>query len=141
MTRGGSGRRGIVALAVLSLLVAACGPGPGVGPTANGDERLPGPGYFHIVADPPVAARTLVVRYLRDDGGLDGISDTFDPGEEVVIDRTTFAGSVRLRVGDATCTGSFDVQLELETDVVVRVTADGCVTSTLRVHQPGAVTH
>lgn len=130
----------LLRIAVVAVVVAACGPIGGES-FIPGSEQLPAPGYFHIVGDPPVAARTLVFRYVGSDGVVSQVSDTIRVGEQVVVDRTTLPGSHGLTLNDVTCTGSFNVETDRETDLVVHITSDGCATSVERVHQAGEITH
>jgi len=135
----GSPIRTLARFVALALVLAACAP---EGRTfVPGSEMLPSPGYFHIEGDPIVAERTLTFRYVGSDGVVSQVSDTIQPGGQAVVDRTTLPGSHALTLNDFPCSGSFTVETDRETDLVVRVTADGCETSTVRIHGVGEVTH
>jgi hypothetical protein len=129
-----------VSMAAFALLFAACGPNPG-GTFTNGSEAIPAPGYFHVEGDPKVAGQTLVLRYAGSDGVPSQISDTIERGQPVVIDRTDLSGPHTLLVNGTACRGSFEVRTDMETDLVVHLTSEGCDTSVLRTHIPGGFTH
>lgn len=129
-----------VSLALLISLIGACS--PIVRGTAGlGSETIPGPGYFHVTGDPAVADKMLTFRYVGPDGIPSEVSDVIQPGGQTVIDRTTLPGSHTLTVNGVPCSGTFSIESDRETDLVVKLTGDGCEVSTVAIHKPGEFTH
>jgi hypothetical protein len=127
-------------MAIVAAIVVACDP-IARGTTAPGSETLPGPGFFHLEGDPLVADRTLIFRSVGPDGVPSSVTDTIQPGERTVVDRTSLPGPRTLVVGDLSCIGTFTVMADREIDVVVRITSNSCEVAVERVHAPGAITH
>ena len=124
-----------VALALLSFAVASCSLYASPSPTfQEGTERLPGPGYFHVIGDPAVAEAAFVVRNFGEDGEESGVSDSFRVGQSVELDGARFTGQVGLTVDGTRCDGRFPVVPERVTEVVLHIDADGCRVTVVTVH-------
>ena len=95
----------------------------------QGVEHLPGPGYIHLVADPPIAEIELTFVLITPGDSDSSVSTTIAAGEPVVVDLTTLPGIFAMRMNGTACDGRFPVQEERVTDIVVRVTIDGCATT------------
>lgn len=120
---------------MLVWVVAACGLSASPSPTfQDGTEALPGPGYFHVVGDPAIAARSYVVRTLLPNGELSGTGDRLVAGQPIGFEGVTFPGEVGLAVDGTTCDGRFAVELDLVTEVVLHLTGDGCQVTAGAIH-------
>lgn len=132
--------RTVISVVMLAAIVGACAP-ISRRTTVPGSETLPGPGFFHLEGDPPIADRTLIFRSVGPDGVPSGVTDTIQRGERTAVDRTTLPGPHTLTVGDTLCIGTFTVVADREIDLVVRITATSCEVSVGQIHEPGAVLH
>jgi len=94
-----------------------------------------------VTGDPAVADRMLTFRSVGPDGVPSQVSDVIQPGGQTVVDRTTLPGSHTLTINGVPCAGSFSIESDRETDLVVRVTGEGCEVSTVAIHKPGEFTH
>lgn len=130
----------LIRIGLLTVAVVACSPVANL-TAVPASEMLPGPGYFHIVGDPEFADASLTFRYIGSDGEVADVSDTIQPGERTVVDRTTLPGTQEISVNGLTCSGSFPVESDRETDLVVRITADGCEVRIIQIHGADDVTH
>jgi hypothetical protein len=75
---------------------------------------LPAPGHFHIEGRPATASDSLTVSYLDKAGEPLRLTDQFDAGALVRIDRSDFPGELRVLVNDQRCSGSASLHLEHE---------------------------
>lgn len=102
---------------------------------------MPGPGYLHIEGEPIVAERTRTVRFVGSDMEESGVSARVGPGDRIVIDGVALPGEHGLSVDGVSCVGRFPVAIDQEIDLVLHLTADGCLVSTLGTHAAGAASH
>lgn len=139
----GIGRSHRVSGPVLVILAAAClACEPVAGTTFEpGVEHLPMAGYVHVEGEPATADRALTVRFVGSDRGVASISDDFAVGDLVRSARANFAGEQGLSVNGVPCAGRFAIETERETDVILRITKDGCETMVVRIHDEGEVIH
>lgn len=54
---------------------------------------------------------------------------------------TTLPSTLRARVDGAACEGNVELQEDLEADVTLTVTADGCTLRLDLLHRPGSIDH
>jgi len=106
-----------------------------------GVEHLPMPGSFHVEGEPPRAGQALAVRFIGSDGELADHGEDFAVGDLIRIDRTNYPGEHGLMVNRVPCDGRFKVEAGRETDVILRITDQGCETTVARTHDEGAVVH
>jgi hypothetical protein len=123
---------------LLAVSVTACSPGL-IAPTLH--EAIPLPGSFYLTAEPADAPGAFSIRYLSQGGDVSGISDDFPPGARIVAQRSTLPGRWGVLLNGGRCDGSFDIETEIETDVVLHIAADGCRIEAVGSHPEGAVTH
>jgi hypothetical protein len=141
MVPGGlSARAGLALLAILGTAAMACD--PAVGRTFEpGVEHLPTPGSIHVEGRPRTAERPLTVRFVGSDGERSAVAEAFAVGDVVRIDRTDFPGIHALTVNGVACDGPFAIEAQQETDLILRITRDGCETIVERTHDEAAVVH
>ena len=108
------------------LVMASCEPAASIETFVPGTEAIPGPGYFHVTGDPPVAAQMIVLRHFGSDGVESDVTDSFAAGTTIVFDGVGFAGARGLSVNGTKCAGTFHIQVNQITDVVLRVDETGC---------------
>ncbi len=101
-----------------------------------GTEALLAPGYFHVEGEPKRADQRIVVRNFGQDGVESAVSDTFEPGQEVIVDGAAHPGPRGLTVNGVKCAGTFTIMGDQETDVTLRVSSETCESTTVRVHGP-----
>jgi hypothetical protein len=119
--------RASLALVAVTVVLGACT--PQVGATfEDGVEHLPGPGEIHLVTDPPIAGIELAFVVIQS-GGDSSVTTTIAAGEPVVVDLTTLPGIFAMRMNGTACDGRFPVQEGRMTDIIVRITLDGCATT------------
>ncbi len=100
----------------------------------QGVELQPGPGRVHLVADPPIAEIELKFVMTKPGDSDSSVVTTIAAGEPVVVDLWTLPGVHGMRMNGTACDGRFPVQEERVTDVVARITVDGCVTTVTGIH-------
>ncbi len=111
----------------VAVVLGACVPEAGA-TFEQGVEQQPGPGYIHLVTQPATAEIELTFRLIV--GGEDSSrTTTIAAGEVVDVDLTTLPGAYGMRMNGTACDGRFPVEAERVTDVVVRITANGCAMS------------
>ena len=94
-----------------------------------GVEHLPGPGYIHLVTNPATLDVDAIFTLIGPDGADSTVHAAIAAGTPVVVDLTTLPGPHAMRMDDTACDGRFAVQSEQVTEVVVRITTDGCSTT------------
>lgn len=109
-------------------LVVACAPQVG-GTFEQGVERLPGPGYIHLVTQPATSEIALTFTLIVPDGTDSQVHTTVQPGEAAAVDLTALPGAHAIRMNGVACDGRFPVEGDRVTEVVVRITLDGCSTA------------
>ena len=129
------GIRGPQFLVAIVAIAAACAPGPG-GTFEQGVEHVPGPGYIHLVTQPASAQIDLTFVLIVTDGTDSSLSTTVAAGDIVAIDLTALPGAYGIRMNGTACQGRFPVEIERQTDVVVRTGTDGCDTAVGGIHDP-----
>ncbi len=118
-----------------ALLLAACGRlEPTIDVPATPFEGMPPPAYLHLEGDPTTAAAPFVVTFAGEDGDRGGQSFSFEEGQRIVIDRTSFAEVVSAWVDEIACEGTITTLAERETDGLLTITANGCALISLRNH-------
>jgi hypothetical protein len=125
-----------IVLSGLVVSTASCGWLPR--PTAtsqSGVELVPGPGYFHVTAEPPLADAVIEIRSIGSDGEASGVVDSFQPGDVIEVDRAALAGQRGLSVDGFACDGRFQVVEEMVTEVLLSLRDDGCRLTTVRIHE------
>ncbi len=129
------GRGGLRPLGALSLALAVVGScSPQAGATfEEGVERQPGPGWIHVVTQPASAEIDLVF-VLTDSAGDDSsIRTVVAAGERAAFDLITLPGPRAIRMNGDLCQNRFPVEEDRQTEIVVRITADGCATAVIRI--------
>jgi hypothetical protein len=115
--------------------VASCGFPQGLTATFQpGVEALPGPGYFHLIAEPDRAESAIDIRSVGSDGVESRVVNSFQSGEVVEVDGTAFPGPRGLTVAGVECEGRFQVVQEMVTEVVLHMREDGCELTVVRIH-------
>lgn len=117
-----------ILVAILAVLVGACLPGASA-TVEPGVEHLPGPGYIHLETQPSSAEIALTFVLIVSDGNDSSVSTTVAAGDRVAIDLTTLPGAYGIRMNGQVCQNRFPVEEDRHTEVVVRITADGCATA------------
>lgn len=107
-------------------MTASCALATGEETFVPGTEAIPGPGYFHVTADPAEADQMIVLRHFGSDGVESEDSDSFAAGTTIVFDGVGFAGPRGLSVNGTTCDGTFHIQVNRITDVVLRFGESDC---------------
>ena len=107
----------------------------------EGFEAIPGPGYIHLITEPPTAPRRLTIGSAGDDGQASSITQTFADGSLVVVDLTHLPGASSILVDGVGCDGAIPVEVDRETDVVLRLLPDRCTVTVLRIHEAGVLAH
>lgn len=123
---------------IVAVIVAGCAE---AGRTfEDGVEHLPGPASFVVRIDPPAAADTSLIEFTAYD---DESTPTFPArrGVERFITGTTLPSTLQARVEGAACQGSIELLEDLEADVTLTVTADGCGLRLDLLHRPGSIDH
>lgn len=133
-------RRGLPFLVATAAIAGACAFGPAA-TFEQGVERLPGPGYIHLVTQPATVETDLTFVLIVTDGTDSSVSTTVAAGDPVVVDLTTLPGPYGMRVNGTACEGRFPVQGDRETDVVVRLATDGCTIAVGAIHDPEEMRH
>ncbi len=100
----------------------------------QGVENQPGPGRVHMVAEPPTAEIELKFVMTVPGDSDSTVVTTIAAGEPVVVDLWTLPGVFGMRMNGTACDGRFPVQEERVTDVVARITLDGCATTVTGIH-------
>lgn len=114
------------------LVSASCEPIADQEPIVPGSEAIPGPGYFHVTADPPQAQQQVIVlRHFGSDGVESQMHDSFAPGTTIVFDGIGFTGPRGLSVNGTDCAGRFHVQENRVTDVLLHVDGTDCQVETI----------
>ncbi len=124
----------VVAAAAALAGGAACDTSLGARTFEPGVEHLPGPGYVDITTDPPRTDRDLVFRLVGPDGQTGFQSDTVPRGQAANAHFIDLPGRHGLIVNGSPCAGSFMLETDRVTHVVVRFgRSGGCVVSTTRI--------
>ena len=106
----------------------------------QGVELQPGPGRIHLVVDPPIAEIELKFVLISPGDSDSSVITTIAAGEPVVVDLWTLPGVFAMRMNGNACDGRFPVEEERVTDVVARITLDGCATTVTGIRPfPGIV--
>jgi len=109
-------------------------------PTEPPIHGEPLPGSFHLTSDPPLAPYALTIRIDRV-GGPSGRSAEFEEGDEVVVDWSTLPGVNWMEVNGHDCEGTFEIQAQIETDLLLTLGEDSCRVEVVGSHPEGAVQH
>lgn len=147
--------RWILGLVVtLAVLAQGCGPTsvasqPDASDTGQPSAVLPsvvapsvgGPGYIHLVGDPPDAAKSLTIALIAPDGSPSGRSDEFGIGQQIVLDRASMPGRFGVAVNNFPCDGQFRVDADREVDLILRIDEEKCTVVEERSHPPGEIDH
>ncbi len=124
----------VFALLLLAAVAAACARLEVRATFEQGVELQPGPGRVHLVADPPTAeVESTFVLFTPGDSDLTVVT-TIAAGERVVVDLWTLPGVFSMRMNGTACDGRFPVQEERVTEVMARITVDGCATTVTGIH-------
>lgn len=118
----------------LSQAAAACGflPGTGSGQThVAGTEEQPGPGFALVEGDPPRATRPLVIDFVAPEGFvIEEQAARIASGGAIEASMINLPGPMSLRVNGAPCEGTFAIESDMRTHVVLRVEDAGCSVET-----------
>ena len=105
------------------------------------DEHMPGPGTLYLTSLPRKATMDVVIRHIRD-GERSSHEDRVPAGVPIVVEMTNLPGTAdRLEVNGVVCDGSYPIQENMETDVVVILADAGCRVEVRRVHAQNAPVH
>jgi hypothetical protein len=82
-----------------------------------------------LVTNPPTLEGDAILTLIGPDGIDSSVHTTIPAGSPVMVDLTTLPGAHAMRLNGTACDGRFPVQEERVTDIVVRITLDGCATT------------
>jgi hypothetical protein len=132
-------RRAWTSIVVAGLLVACEPPAPAT--FEHGVEHVPGPGFMHIEGDPITIDRSITVRFVGSDGEASAVSVSIPAGQRLVIDHVALPGDEGLMIDGTRCAGTFPIVTDVETDVRLQLSADGCRVESLGTHPPAGRDH
>lgn len=114
--------------------MGACALSPGVPRTHEPNtENLPPIGGIYLTSNPEVVDHAVTIGYAVTGGDTARISDPVPAGTRLSIMRTFAAGSHDLLVDGASC-GTFVIEADRETDIVLSIMVDGCTLTVTRIH-------
>jgi hypothetical protein len=114
-------------LITILALAGGCTPGP-AGTFEQGVEHQPGPGWIRVVTQPASADIDLTFVLIAG-GEASSIVNTVPAGDVFAIDLIALPGAHGISLNGTTCENRFPVEEDRQTEVVVRITADGCATA------------
>ena len=121
---------------------AACEPAAVATPTTPPSPTQPsGPnpgdarpiGSLHLTLKAPLPDQPVVIGYIAPDGTAGRTTDLLPDNHALTVSRTFVAGTYGLRANAIAC-GTFEIELNRETDVDLIMTPTGCVTAIVQVH-------
>lgn len=127
-------------LVVVLAVAGACVSGPAA-TFEQGVEHQPGPGWIRLEAQPAIAEIDLTFVLIVPGDEDSSRSDTIAAGDPVAVSIITLPGVHAIRMNGTACQGRFPVEEDKETDVVVRITADGCATAVRGIHDMEEMRH
>ncbi len=124
-------------LLLLALISFGCTAGP-TDPPIHGE---PLPGSFYLTSDRP-ALYPFTIR-VEESGGPSGRNAQFEEGDSIVVNWSTLPLPEQkwIEINGQDCEGTFGIQARIETDLLLRLTGDGCRVEVLGSHPEGGPHH
>jgi hypothetical protein len=134
-----------IALRTIALVgiaaVSACSP------VASGVPQVvvdPLPGYLHLAAEPAKATVPVRIRYADPGhpGNLSTVYYDFAAGQPILVvapSTPSAPGNLAILMNETQCVGSWPIESQVETDVVLHFDASSCRVEVIGSHPYGAI--